>query len=300
MYTVAVTPVLVGSAAAYYESGNMQALPLVKFLGAAVLIIGWLNLTNDGFDSATGIDRRKRESVVNLLGGTSRARIFLLLFAHFLLIIAFTLLRSLPASTQYLIAIATFAGYTYQGPPFRLGYLGLGEVICYFAWTIAVAAAHASQIVPSPSLRAAVEALVNRDSTLPAAAALVALPTALILLCSHFHQIADDSAAGKKSPVVRLGTARASALVRVLIALFIVLHPALTVARLLPALCGVVPALAAAPFAVSLARYARLHHADPERIRPLKYFAVKMHFCHGFALAASYAVAAWLRHGTTS
>lgn len=42
------------------------------------------------------------------------------------------------------------------------------------------------------------------------ASVLVGLTTATILFCSHFHQMAGDKAAGKKSPIVRLGsTARA-------------------------------------------------------------------------------------------
>ena len=35
----------------------------------------------------------------------------------------------------------------------------------------------------------------------------VGITTSLILFCSHFHQIADDRAVNKMSPLVRLGTA---------------------------------------------------------------------------------------------
>lgn len=38
--------------------------------------------------------------------------------------------------------------------------------------------------------------------------AIVGLTTAVILFCSHFHQIQGDMAAGKVSPLVRLGTQR--------------------------------------------------------------------------------------------
>ncbi len=37
----------------------------------------------------------------------------------------------------------------------------------------------------------------------------VGITTTIILFCSHFHQIADDKAANKMSPLVRLGTANA-------------------------------------------------------------------------------------------
>ena len=39
-------------------------------------------------------------------------------------------------------------------------------------------------------------------------ALLVGLTTTSILFCSHFHQIEGDTAAGKMSPLVRLGTQR--------------------------------------------------------------------------------------------
>ncbi len=32
--------------------------------------------------------------------------------------------------------------------------------------------------------------------------------TSLVLFCSHFHQVKDDIAAGKRSPIARLGTKR--------------------------------------------------------------------------------------------
>jgi 1,4-dihydroxy-2-naphthoate octaprenyltransferase len=38
---------------------------------------------------------------------------------------------------------------------------------------------------------------------------LVGITTSVILFCSHWHQIKGDLAAGKMSPLVRLGTAKA-------------------------------------------------------------------------------------------
>ena len=45
-----------------------------------------------------------------------------------------------------LILLCCGLGYTYQGPPFRLGYQGLGEIICFICFgPLAVAAAYYSQ-----------------------------------------------------------------------------------------------------------------------------------------------------------
>lgn len=294
MYTVALTPMLVGSASAYYDGGSVSTSALCRLVLSAMMIIGWLNLTNDAFDASTSIDTRKRESVVNLLGGTQSTVTRVLLGAHALLIAAFLILFTLPRATLTLLAIAVVLGYTYQGPPFRLGYVGLGEPICYAAWTISVSAAYHAHRNVSPL--DALQALAPAASkSLPAAAFLVATPTSLILLCSHFHQLKDDAAAGKRSPVVRLGTRRAATLVQFFVLSFFVSHPALATAQQLPYLCAVAPPLVAAPLAIALVRHVRANHAHPEQIRTLKYFAVTMHFFHGLTLAASFAVVTYFR-----
>lgn len=95
MYTVAVTPMLVGTAAAYAATGAYSPSRLGTLLAAAVAIIGWLNITNDVFDAATGIDAHKAESLVNLLGGTPRVRRRLLAVATGLLAAAGVALASL-------------------------------------------------------------------------------------------------------------------------------------------------------------------------------------------------------------
>jgi hypothetical protein len=58
MYTVAVTPITVGSAAAYADTGVLDVGTLGAFLAAAVCIIAWLNCTNDVFD----VPRAQRSS----------------------------------------------------------------------------------------------------------------------------------------------------------------------------------------------------------------------------------------------
>lgn len=45
-------------------------------------------------------------------------------------------------------------------------------------------------------------------ATVWAASVLVGITVASILFCSHFHQIEGDAAAGKMSPLVRLGPQR--------------------------------------------------------------------------------------------
>lgn len=68
MYSVGIAPVLVSAVAAFVTTGALFPLRTLNLCLSAFLIIAWLNLSNDVFDSATGVDETKVESVVNLTG----------------------------------------------------------------------------------------------------------------------------------------------------------------------------------------------------------------------------------------
>ena len=68
MYSVGIVPVLVSAVAAFVTTGALFPLRTLNLCLSAFLIIAWLNLSNDVFDSATGVDENKIESVVNLTG----------------------------------------------------------------------------------------------------------------------------------------------------------------------------------------------------------------------------------------
>lgn len=83
MYSVGLAPVLVSATAAFVHFGAFQPLKTIGLCLAAVAIIAWLNLSNDVFDAATGVDKNKPESVVNLVGNWRQvflaSNVFLLL-----------------------------------------------------------------------------------------------------------------------------------------------------------------------------------------------------------------------------
>lgn len=58
----------VGSATAYLQTGMFSTRRYFVLLISSVLIITWLNLSNDVYDFDTGADKNKTESVVNLVG----------------------------------------------------------------------------------------------------------------------------------------------------------------------------------------------------------------------------------------
>ncbi|KAJ4716857.1 1,4-dihydroxy-2-naphthoate polyprenyltransferase, chloroplastic-like protein [Melia azedarach] len=135
IYSVALVPLTVGSAAAYLQMGIFSARRYFVLLLSSILIITWLNLSNDVYDFDTGADKNKKESVVNLVG----SRTGTLVAAYLLLVLAFTGLiwASVEAGNIRAILLLTCAvtcGYIYQCPPFRLSYQGLGEPLCFAAF----------------------------------------------------------------------------------------------------------------------------------------------------------------------
>ncbi len=264
MYSVAVVPVLVGTAAAWWQMGQVDGLNLALFLLGGVLILVWLNFSNDAFDASTGIDAHNDESLVTLSGSLSGV----LLVAHVclglgLLAIASISFRQADPSVLATVLLCCGLGYAYQGPPWRWGYLGLGEPICFLTFgPMAVMAAYYAQTQ-------------LRSPLIWATAIPVGLTTALILFCSHFHQIKDDAAAGKRSPIVRLGTATAAQLIPLwLLAAYGSVAIAMGL-RLLPPLTGLYGL--GIPLALRLVSLTQRYHGHPERIRKAKIVAALHH-----------------------
>ncbi|WP_448562003.1 2-carboxy-1,4-naphthoquinone phytyltransferase [Trichothermofontia sp.] len=281
MYSVAVIPIMVGTAIAVWQSHPIQTHVFLICLIAAILIVAWLNLSNDVFDSETGIDVNKAHSVVNLTGNKS------LVFgvangclAAGFLGIGTVVWQQQDGTILGLIAIACALGYSYQGPPFRLGYQGLGEWICLVTFgPLAVAAAYYSQTQAWPSE-------VGQWLALLVASLFVGSVTSLILFCSHFHQVEDDLAAGKRSPVARLGTQRSAQLLPWLCGLSYGLVGLAVVTQLFPGwtlLSGL-----SGPIAVCLCQHVGQYHDQPEQVKNCKFIAVKLHFWSGLFLSLGF------------
>src|SRR5579883_54832 len=265
MYSVAIMPVWVGTAIAFAENKIFNKAVFFTFLTAAIFILAWENLSNDVYDSETGIDVNKHHSLVNLTG--NKLLIFwlgnLFLGLGLLGILAITLWQHDP-TVLGLVLLGCILGYIYQGPPFRLGYQGLGEIICFFAFgPLSVATVYYSQTQ-------------TWSLTSLAASVIIGIVTSLFLLCSHFHQEKDDIAAGKRSPIVRLGTQKAAQLLYWLtgsIYAFILMF----------VIWGIFPvwtllSWASLPFAVKLCTHVQQYHNQPEKVSNCKFIAVAVHF----------------------
>lgn len=58
----------VSASAVYLQTNHLDLVRTLLLCIASICIIAWLNLSNDVFDSQTGVDTNKPESVVNLTG----------------------------------------------------------------------------------------------------------------------------------------------------------------------------------------------------------------------------------------
>jgi 2-carboxy-1,4-naphthoquinone phytyltransferase len=275
MYSVAIIPIWVSTAMAVMATGTIDMKIGLTYLISSVLILAWVNLSNDVFDAETGVDVRKDSSIVNLTGNKD------LIFWLGNLCLVSGLLASVAIywwqkdiTVSLLTAIGCFLAFAYQGPPFRFSYLGIGEIICLIAY--------------GPLIGSAVYYSQTQTWSWQnvAASLIVGIATSLILFCSHFHQIEDDRQAGKKSPIVRLGTKLAADLVPWyassiygLTVLFILL--------------GVFPWTAiaifvSAPLAIALIKQVKQYHNVPDKIANCKFIAVGLHFFAGLFLGCGF------------
>ncbi|WP_297089271.1 2-carboxy-1,4-naphthoquinone phytyltransferase [Thermoleptolyngbya sp. C42_A2020_037] len=280
MYSVAIMPIALGTAIAYFEKRSLRWDILGTFLAAAILILIWENLSNDVFDSETGIDQNKHHSLVNL----TRNKSLIFAIANVCLILGISGIISISWIQQdptvlVLVLLCCGLGYVYQGPPFRLGYQGLGEILCFFAFgPLGVSAAYYSQSQSGSWANLA-------------ASIILGISTSLILFCSHFHQVADDAAAGKRSPIVRLGTRRSAELLPWLCGSLYGLTALFVVTGLFP--LWTLLLFASLPPALKLCRHVLANHDKPARVSNCKFIAVSLHFwsslllCAGFVLAAA-------------
>ncbi|CAA0807770.1 1-4-dihydroxy-2-naphthoate polyprenyltransferase-chloroplastic [Striga hermonthica] len=265
MYTVAFIPLTVGTSAAYLETGSYSMDRYFILLASFVLVHLWVNLSNDVYDYDTGADKNKKESVVNIVGSRNAIHII----SWVLLVIGFAGLSWVGFEAKspraiILMASAVFCFYTYQCPPYRLGYQGLGEPLCFVTY--------------GPFSTVAFYLLQSSSSELPisrtvmSAAILVGFTSSLILFCSHFHQ-------------VKLGSEKGSKVVKMAVLGLYWLVLGLGLAQTLPFACVLLCAMTL-PKGNLVVSFVQENHKDKSKIFMAKYYCVRLHTILGVALAA--------------
>ncbi|OUC12659.1 MAG: 2-carboxy-1,4-naphthoquinone phytyltransferase [Alkalinema sp. CACIAM 70d] len=268
MYSVAIMPIWVGSAIAYAETRHLNALVFGLFLLSAVLILAWENLSNDVFDADTGVDVNKFNSVVNITG--NKALIFWISNAFLGLgLLGITAIAAMQRDFTVigLILACCGIGYIYQGPPFRLSYKGMGEILCFFAFgPLAMSASYYSQTQTFSA--------VNLIASI-----VVGVITSVILFCSHFNQVKDDAAIGKLSPVVRLGSQRSAQLLQWVCVSVYAMIAIGVIAQAFP--IGSLLSFLSIPVAYRLCKTILDNYNQPQRLTFCRLIAVEMHFWCG-------------------
>jgi 1,4-dihydroxy-2-naphthoate octaprenyltransferase len=192
----AVSPVIVGSAAASFE-GQFKLLPAMAAFFCALLLQIGANLANDVFDFQRGADTTRRLGPLRVTqAGLLSPRQVLagmwvcfgmaaLLGGYLILVAGWPVL--LIGLTSILAAIA------YTGGPFPLGYYGLGDLAVFiFFGPVAVCGTVYVQALSVSSLAF--------WSSLPMGFLITA-----ILVVNNLRDIETDRAAGKRTLAVRIG-----------------------------------------------------------------------------------------------
>ncbi|KGG13196.1 MULTISPECIES: 2-carboxy-1,4-naphthoquinone phytyltransferase [Prochlorococcus] len=284
LYSVAVMPVLL---AAGWKLGNGEIIRFDQFIGflvASILLLIWENLTNDLFDAETGVDEFKFHSVVALTGRKKLVRNV----AYFTLLLGLVMMSILAMksdpSVLLLVLGSCILGYLYQGPPFRLGYQGLGESLCWIAFGPFATAAALLVLSPNTSNQASIPWI-----TATILGAGPALATSLVLFCAQFHQVKEDAKHGKRTLLVRLGTKQAATLVPWIIIVSLIVE-------WIPIFLGHFPITAlfsaiALPSAISLIRLLKENHNNQLLLSESKFLALRFQTLNGLGLSLGIAIA---------
>ncbi|MEX8518374.1 MAG: 1,4-dihydroxy-2-naphthoate polyprenyltransferase [Leptothrix sp. (in: b-proteobacteria)] len=241
--SIAVTPVLLGTALAWSSGGTRHWAALLAALACALLIQIGTNLHNDVLDFERGTDHAGRIGPLRVTAaGWVSVRAMHRATA---LCFGLTVLPGLYLVGQggwpiLLAGLASLlAGWAYSGGPRPVSHTALGELfVLVFFGLVAVAGSHWLQSA-APSL----------DAWLGGAA--LGLPAAAVLLVNNYRDLDNDLRSGRHTLVARLGRARA----RDAYAAMLLLPYALVLLLAWRAHPGALLALSVLPFSMRLARH---------------------------------------------
>lgn len=239
----AITPVLVGTAAAHAVGGFRSGPALAALAGALLLQIG-ANLSNDLFDYEKGADTEERLGPTRVVqsGLLSPAAVRRATILTFLLALLVGLYLVWVAGWVIVVIglLSIAAALAYTGGPYPLGYNGLGDVAVFvFFGLVAVCGTTFVQAGYVPAL------------AWIAAIPVGSLVTALLVV-NNVRDIETDTAVGKRTLAVRLGRSAAVGEYAGLLLVAYAVPPALVLTGVLD--LWVLLPLATAPLGLTLHR----------------------------------------------
>lgn len=284
-FTAAILPVLLGTAAAYWERVEIHLSYFLLALVGAVALHGGTNVLNDYFDYRSGNDLLYREQknppfdggspflIQGILRPEAVYRVGILLLgvgAAIGLLLAYQ--RGWPILILGLLGV--FSSYFYVEPRLNLAGRGLGEFavgLCF--GPLSVCGAYFVQ-----TRRFAVSPLV---ASLP-----LGLLIANVLFLNQFPDLEADRDVGKTHWVVRLGREKAFR-----VFLFSSLSVYLLIAwgtavGLLPSLALL--ALLTLPLSLRVLALVKRYYSDSPRLRPAQALTILNHLLTGLLLCLAY------------
>lgn len=199
--SISIAPVLVGSAAAWQQTGFFRAGPMLAALAAAMLIQIGTNLHNDAADTLRGGDQPHRlgpprvtaqgwVGADQVLLGTAIAFGLAVLAGLYLVMVG-----GWPILALGLCSVS--AGWCYSGGPRPISYSPLGEGVVLLFFGLGAVAGSAWLQTQDYTSGTLVTGLV------------VGLPAAAVLTVNNTRDIAADRAAGRRTLSIVLGVERA-------------------------------------------------------------------------------------------
>jgi 1,4-dihydroxy-2-naphthoate octaprenyltransferase len=221
----ATAPVLVGTAAAFYNQ-TFSLFPALAALAGALLIQIATNFANDVFDYKKGADTSERLGPVRVTaaGLLTPKEVFTGMWVVFglatLVGVYLVIVGGLPIVIIGLLSIAS--GIAYTGGPFPLGYNGLGDIFVFiFFGLVAVCGTYYVQA-----------------GTVGALAWWCAIPIGLlataIIVVNNLRDVKTDTVVGKKTMAVRIGESGAKTEYVLLVALSYLIAPAMYLTGVAP------------------------------------------------------------------
>lgn len=286
-FTGALAPMLVGTALAFYHSGQVNWQYAVLGTVSLVLLQASANLANDFFDHLSGTDPANASFASPFTGGsrviqTGEARAWEMLVAALLTmgaaaLIGFYLVWRAGWPILWLGLVGGLSGFFYTAPPFRFVYRGSGELFIFLDFgLLPVLGAYYLQL-----------------RGFPPAAWLAGVPVGLLIVgvlwINQFQDREADEAAGKRHWVVRLGRQRAALVHGGLLTLTYVSVVAGVLARVFP--WPALLALLALPLALKAAATALRYYDDLPHLTPSNAATIGAHFATSALLSAGLVLA---------
>ncbi len=283
-FTATASSAVLGAVIAWHHTGSMNwGYFLLTILGAILLNTG-TNLANDYFDHTSSLDE-KNENLTPFSGGSRVIQDKLISPKKILYvgIIAFVLAGIIGLYLNFKVAgnviliigvIGVLLGYFYTAPPFRLGYIPLGEVVSGFCCGPLIV--YGSYYVQAQSL-----------SWRPFGAAVtIGILVSLILFINEFPDHDADKRVNKKTLIVVMGKEKAIKVYYLLLGLVYVVVVLGVILRNIPVFSLIV--FITLPLVFKAIKVARSNYDKIQELIPANAATIGLHLIVAVLLIGSY------------